>query len=76
MMLRLVQKSLTMNRSKLMNHVNHLDEEVKELSNRREVLLKEKNLAAIFIYDTSIKLLENRITECKNELDTDRHEEE
>ena len=75
-MLRLVQKSLTMNRSKLMNHVNHLDEEVKELSNRREVLLKEKNLAAIFIYDTSIKLLENRITECKNELDTDRHEEE
>ena len=75
-MLRLVQKSLTMNRSKLMNHVNHLDEEVKELSSRREVLLKEKNLAAIFIYDTSIKLLENRITECKNELDTDRHEEE
>ncbi len=75
-MLRLVQKSLTMNRSKLMNHVNHLDEEVKELSSRREVLLKEKNLAAIFIYDTSIKLLENRITECKNELDKYQHEEE
>jgi len=55
MMLRLVQKSLTMNRSKLMNHVNHLDEEVKELSSRREVLLKEKNLAAIFIYDTFIR---------------------
>jgi len=65
-----------MNRSKLMNHVNHLDEEVKELSSRREVLLKEKNLAAIFIYDTSIKLLESRITECKTVLDKDRHEEE
>jgi len=65
-----------MNRSKLMNHVSHLDEEVKELSSRREVLLKEKNLAAIFIYDTSIKLLESRIAECKGELDKDRHEEE
>ena len=65
-----------MNRSKLMNHVSHLDEEVKELSSRREVLLKEKNLAAIFIYDTSIKLLESRIEECKAELEEDRHEEE
>ena len=65
-----------MNRSKLMNHINHLNEEVKELNGRREVLLKKKSLAAIFIYDTSIKLLESRIKECEAELEEDRHEEE
>ena len=57
-----------MSRSKLMNHINHLTEEIKELSSRREVLVKDKNLVAIFIYDTSIKLLESRIKECEEEL--------
>tara|TARA_Y100001938_G_scaffold132187_1_gene190193 strand:- start:334 stop:531 length:198 start_codon:yes stop_codon:yes gene_type:complete len=65
-----------MNRSKLINHINHLNEEVKELNVQREVLLEKKSLAAIFIYDTSIKLLERRIKECEAELEEDRHEEE
>ena len=51
-----------------MNHINHLTEEIKELSSRREVLVKDNNLAAIFIYDTSIKLLESRIKECEEVL--------
>lgn len=64
-----------MNRSKLMNHINHLAEEIKVLDNKRESLIEKKSLAAVLIYDTSIKLLESRIAECKAELDKDRHEE-
>lgn len=69
MMLRLVQKSLTMNRSKLMNHINHLAEEIRILDGKRESLIENKSLAAVLIYDTSIKLLESRIAECKKEIE-------
>ena len=58
-----------------MNHINHLAEEIKVLDNKRESLIEKKSLAAVLIYDTSIKLLESRIAECKAELDKDRHEE-
>lgn len=64
-----------MNRSKLMNHINHLAEEIKVLDNKRKSLIEKKSLAAVLIYDTSIKLLESRIAECKAELDKDRHKE-
>lgn len=58
-----------------MNHINHLAEEIKVLDNKRKSLIEKKSLAAVLIYDTSIKLLESRIAECKAELDKDRHEE-
>lgn len=56
-MLHLVQRNLIMNRSKLMNHINHLAEEIKVLNAKKESL------------DLSIRLLESRIAECKDELE-------
>ena len=65
-----------MNRSKLINHINHLEEELKVLDSRREIRLKMKKLDAILIYDTAIKLLENRVKECKAQLEEDKHVED
>lgn len=52
-----------------MNHINHLAEEIKILDGKRESLIENKSLAAVLIYDTSIKLLESRIAECKKEIE-------
>ena len=65
-----------MNRSKLINHINHLEEELKVLDSRREIRLKMKKLDAILIYDTAIKLLESRVKECKAQLEKDKHVED
>ncbi len=57
-----------MNRSTLINHINHLKLEIEVLKQRRDVRLELKKLDAILIYDTSITLLESRLKECEAEL--------
>ena len=45
-----------MNRSKLMNHINHLKAEVTVLEGRRDIRAEMKKLDAILVYDTTIEL--------------------
>ena len=65
-----------MNRSKLMNHINHLKAEVTVLEGRRDIRAEMKKLDAIVVFDTTIKVLESRIKECEAQLAENRHEEE
>jgi len=64
-----------MNRSKLMNHINHLKAEVTVLEGRRDIRAEMKKLDAIIIYDTTIEVLKSRIKECEAQLEEDRHKE-
>tara|TARA_Y100001963_G_scaffold30792_1_gene42265 strand:- start:580 stop:777 length:198 start_codon:yes stop_codon:yes gene_type:complete len=65
-----------MNRSQLMNHVNHLEMEVKVLEGLAEEKAAKKMLDATLVYDTVITVLKNRIEQCRKDLEEDRHEEE
>ena len=69
------RRNLTMNRSKLMNHINHLKAEVTVLEGRRDIRAEMKKLDAIIIYDTTIEVLKSRIKECEAQLEENRHEE-
>ncbi len=60
--------SQTMSKSKLINHINHLQLEINVLENRQEERVKLKKLDAILIYDTTLTLLRKRLEECKTEL--------
>tara|TARA_E500000305_G_scaffold61028_1_gene48775 strand:+ start:501 stop:701 length:201 start_codon:yes stop_codon:yes gene_type:complete len=64
-----------MNRSKLMNHINHLKAEVTVLEGRRDIRAEMKKLDAILVYDTTIEVLKSRIRECEAQLKEDRHKE-
>ena len=70
------RRNLTLNRSKLMNHINHLKAEVTVLEGRRDIRAEMKKLDAILIYDTTIEVLKSRIKECEAQLTENRHEEE
>ena len=64
-----------MNRSKLMNHINHLKAEVTVLEGRRDIRAEMKKLDAILVYDTTIEVLKSRIRECEAQLKENRHKE-
>jgi len=61
-----------MNRSTLMNHINHLDLEIKELEAKASDASTTKNLdtlKVVMVYDTTIAVLKKRLEECKKELE-------
>tara|TARA_R100000458_G_C8260749_1_gene236287 strand:- start:1308 stop:1508 length:201 start_codon:yes stop_codon:yes gene_type:complete len=61
-----------MNRSTLMNHINHLSLEIKELEVKANNTATTKNvdtLKAVMVYDTTIAVLKKRLEECKKELE-------
>mgnify|MGYP003323818882 CR=1 FL=1 len=64
-----------MNRSKLMNHINHLKAEVTVLEGRRDIRAEMKKLDAILVYDTTIEVLKSMIRYCESQLKEDRHKE-
>ena len=58
-----------MNRSQLMNHVNHLEMEVKVLEGLAEERAAKKMLDATLVYDTVIMVLKNRLAQCRKDLE-------
>ena len=61
-----------MNRSTLMNHINHLSLEIKELevkANNTATINNVDTLKAVMVYDTTIAVLKKRLEECKKELE-------
>jgi len=70
-MMRIFGKDI-MNRSTLMNHINHLDLEIKELEAKASDASTTKNLdtlKVVMVYDTTIAVLKKRLEECKKELE-------
>ena len=60
-----------MNRSKLINHVNHLEIEISMLQSIAEDKASKREMSAILIYDTTIAVLKSRLEQCKEELKTE-----